>query len=125
MAKQQISGLQLKTIPARIQVDTTNGALAGMKVFAGRGKITATTGTDAAEGVTFPSAFTAPPIVVCQYMGYANAGAAWTDYPNDSWGGMTFSAQNPGLTSFTARGRRNDGATLGGDYYYSWIAIGV
>ena len=95
------------------QDDTTNTEqLRDVKIQFGRGRVTATTGSDTAEAVTFAEAFTERPIVICNFIGYANASSAWTDTPNDSWGGMTFSAQNPSTTGFTARGRRNDGATL-------------
>jgi H-type lectin domain len=105
------------------QDDTTNSTQPNTKIFYGRGKVTQTTTTNVAETVTFPEAFTSTPVVVCQFMGYNTTGA-WIDNPASDWGGMTFSAQNATTTSFTARGRRNDGADLHGDYYYSWIAIG-
>jgi hypothetical protein len=106
------------------QRNTTNSVVAGAFIQTGHGMVSAASGTDAAETVTFPIAFTSKPVVICQFEGYGGGGV-YTDAPTDTWGGMTFSAQGQTTTGFVARGRRNDGSSLGGDYYYSWIAIGA
>lgn len=76
--------------------------------------------------ITFPKSFTSGtiPTVVCSFGGYTGPGDGWTDTPNPSWGGCAFSAVGVTNTSFTARCRRFDGATLLGVYYVNWIAIG-
>lgn len=74
--------------------------------------------------ITFPKQFKTLPTVVCSFGGYGSPGEAWTDTPNSSWGGCSFSAVAVTNTSFTARCRRFDGAQLLGTYYVNWIAIG-
>lgn len=106
------------------QRNTTNSTINGVKIQSGHGMISVGSGTDAAEAVTFPEAFTSKPVVVCQFEGYYSGGT-YIDNPTADWGGMTFSAQAQTTSGFTARGRRNDGSGLNGDYYYSWIAIGI
>lgn len=81
---------------------------------------------ESAVQITFPKSFTSGtiPTVVCSFGGYTGPGDGWTDTPNSSWGGCAFSAVGVTNTSFTARCRRFDGATLLGVYYVNWIAIG-
>ena len=79
---------------------------------------------EAAATITFPKQFKTIPTVVCSFGGYGQPGDRWTDTPNSSWGGCSFSAVNVTNTSFTARCRRFDGAQLLGTYYVNWIAIG-
>lgn len=74
--------------------------------------------------ITFPKQFKTIPTVVCSFGGYGQPGDRWTDTPNSSWGGCSFSAVGVTNTSFTARCRRFDGAQLLGTYYVNWIAIG-
>lgn len=79
---------------------------------------------EATAQITFPKQFKTLPTVVCSFGGYTGPGDGWTDTPNSSWGGCAFSAVGVTNTSFTARCRRFDGATLLGVYYVNWIAIG-
>ena len=106
------------------QDDITNSTQPNTKIFYGRGKISQNTGTDAAETVTFPEAFTSTPVVVLNFIGYTIYGSGWADVPTAGWGGATGSAEGTTTSGFTAQLRRNDGANFNGDYYYSWIAIG-
>lgn len=125
MAETKVTGSELKgSIPMNKQRDTTN-SVANCIIQHGRGMITIPSGTDGAETLTFPVAFKSGtyPTVVAQFSGYGSGGS-FVDNQNDSWGGATFSAQNPSNTGCTIRGRRNDGSSFGGDYYYTWIAVG-
>ena len=79
---------------------------------------------EAAAQITFPKRFKTIPTVVCSFGGYTGPGDAWTDTPNSSWGGASFSAVGVTNSGFTARCRRFDGAQLLGVYYVNWIAIG-
>lgn len=125
MAKQKINNQQVASVPVTTLVFNTTTVLNGAKIESGRGVVGTTSGTDVAATITFPSAFTSQPIVVCQFLGYNTYNTGWTETPQSTWGGMTFSAQGVTNTTFVARGRRNDGSALNGDYYFSWIAIGV
>lgn len=81
---------------------------------------------EATAQIVFPESFTSGtiPTVVCNFGGYGGPGDPWTDTPNSSWGGCSFSAVGVTNSGFTARCRRFDGATLLGTYYVNWIAIG-
>lgn len=96
-----------------------------VNIQCGVAMINAPTATlEVAAQITFPKQFKTLPTVVCSFGGYTGPGDAWTDTPNPSWGGCAFSAVGVTNTSFTARCRRFDGATLLGVYYVNWIAIG-
>ena len=81
---------------------------------------------EATAQITFPESFPSGtiPTVVCSFGGYGQPGDGWTDTPNSSWGGCTFSAVGVTNSGFTARCRRFDGTMLLGTYYVNWIAIG-
>ena len=77
--------------------------------------------------VQFPEIFNGDikPVVLCTFAGYTGSAAdAWTDSPIADWSGATISAVGATNSSFKARIRRFDGATLLGAYYFNWIAIG-
>ena len=124
MAETKVTGSEIASVPVNTRVFNTNTLLKGAKIQTGRMVVGATSGTDASTTITFPEAYTSKPIVICNYLGYSVYNSGWTETPSGDWGGMTFSAQSVTNTTFLARGRRNDGSTLNGDYYFSWIAIG-
>ena len=77
--------------------------------------------------VKFPEIFKGDikPVVLCTFSGYTgNAADKWTDSPIPDWAGATIAAVGATNSSFKARVRRFDGATLLGVYYFNWIAIG-
>ena len=77
--------------------------------------------------VQFPEIFKGDikPVVLCTFSGYTgNAADKWTDSPIQDWAGAAIAAVGATNSSFKARIRRFDGATLLGVYYFNWIAIG-
>ena len=77
--------------------------------------------------VQFPEIFKGDikPVVLCTFSGYTgNAADRWTDSPIPDWAGAAIAAVGATNSSFKARIRRFDGATLLGAYYFNWIAIG-
>lgn len=77
--------------------------------------------------VQFPEIFKGDikPVVLCTFSGYTGSVAdAWTDSPIADWAGAAIAAVGTTNSSFKARIRRFDGATLLGAYYFNWIAIG-
>lgn len=77
--------------------------------------------------VQFPEIFKGDtkPVVLCTFAGYtSNAADTWVNTPFDTWAGAAIAAVGATNSSFKARIRRFDGATLLGAYYFNWIAIG-
>lgn len=77
--------------------------------------------------VQFPEIFKGDikPVVLCTFSGYTgNAADRWTDSPITDWAGAAIAAVGATNSSFKARIRRFDGATLLGAYYFNWVAIG-
>lgn len=113
------------SFPTNYRRNTTN-SVANAIIQHGRGMISIPSTSDGSQTLTFPVAFKSGtiPTVVAQFYGYGSGGT-FQDTTNDSWGGATFSAQNATNTAVTIRARRNDGSAFGGDYYYTWIAVGV
>mgnify|MGYP001740559396 CR=1 FL=1 len=77
--------------------------------------------------VQFPEIFKGniKPVVLCTFAGYtSNAADTWVNTPFDIWAGAAIAAVGATNSSFKARIRRFDGATLLGAYYFNWIAIG-
>nr|DAY38314.1 MAG TPA: hypothetical protein [Caudoviricetes sp.] len=77
--------------------------------------------------VQFPEIFNGgiKPVVLCTFSGYTgNAADKWTDSPIPDWAGAAIAAVGTTNSSFKARIRRFDGATLLGAYYFNWVAIG-
>lgn len=77
--------------------------------------------------VKFPEIFKGDikPVVLCTFSGYTgNAADKWTDSPIPDWASAAIAAVGATNSSFKARIRRFDGATLLGAYYFNWIAIG-
>lgn len=82
---------------------------------------------EATVDVQFPEIFKGDikPVVLCTFAGYTGSTAdAWTDSPIADWAGAAIGAVGTTNSSFKARIRRFDGATLLGAYYFNWIAIG-
>lgn len=116
-----------------IATKTNNGVNAKkpLNIQCGRGRILVPTQSpqpvEAIVEVQFPEIFKGDvkPVVLCTYSGYtANATDAWTDAPFDIWAGAAIGAVGVTNSSFKARIRRFDGATLLGAYYFNWVAIG-
>lgn len=107
--------------------DDTTQPVASTIIQHGRAAVSAPGGFEAIGSVVFPKQFKAGtiPTVVCSFNGYTPPGEGWTDSPNSSWAGISVAAVGLTNTSFAPRVRRFDGATLGGVYYFSWIAIGA
>lgn len=108
--------------------DSTNQPVEPVIFQYGRARVIAPTDTtETTTTVAFPKIFKSGtvPTVICTYNGYGNASDPWTDAPNPSWAGASIGAVNITNSSFAARCRRFDGATLRGSYYFSWIAIGA
>ena len=77
--------------------------------------------------VQFPEIFKddTKPVVLCTFSGYtSHATDDWVNTPFDVWAGAAIAAVGVTNSSFKARIRRFDGATLLGAYYFNWIAIG-
>lgn len=77
--------------------------------------------------VQFPEIFKGDikPVVLCTFSGYTSSATdKWTDSPISDWAGAAIAAVGATNSSFKARIRRFDGATLLGAYYFNWVAIG-
>lgn len=113
------------------KTDNTANGKQPLNIQCGRARILIPTQApqpvEAIVEVQFPEIFKGDtkPVVLCTYSGYtANATDAWTDAPLDTWAGAAIGAVGATNSSFKARIRRFDGATLLGAYYFNWIAIG-
>jgi hypothetical protein len=111
----------------RRQLNTTNDAPTGLTVQFGWGFIQGDSTADINESITFPVAFSSPPVVICSALGKRTS--APTDIDDlDATTASTYGAQ---MNSITTSGadvylRVESGSTFNNTHYfgYSWIAIG-
>ena len=113
------------------KTDNAANAKKPLAVQCGRGRILVPTQSpqpvEAIVEVQFPEIFKGDnkPVVLCTFAGYTGRAAdAWTDSPIADWAGAAMAAVGVTNSSFKARIRRFDGATLLGAYYFNWVAIG-
>jgi len=105
------------------QSNTTNTTTNAQRMETGFGFQVGNSTVDISKTVTFSSAFTAAPVVICTAIGYGST--TFNLATTTAWGGITWAAKST-TTTFSAIGRRNDGSvTATGDgYYFQWFAIG-
>lgn len=111
----------------RSKQDGTDQPAGATFIQYGRARLNAASGIEAAGLVTFPRQFKAGtiPAVISTFNGYTLPGESWTDTLSSSWAAIAVAAVDVSNVSFAPRIRRLDGATLGGAYYFSWMAIGA
>jgi hypothetical protein len=114
------------TVFSHRQLDTTNDS-GRFLIQQGIGRIAGANAASVSEAVTFPVAFAAVPMVVCQHIGGRTTGAFNTTGLIEIAVPVMGQPVVPSTTGFTAKIHRTDGANLstGFDMYYSWLAIGV
>ena len=111
----------------RRQDNTTNSAPTGYLIQSGWGFVTGTSSNTGTKTVTFPTAFSAAPIVLMTSLGAkgtdpANISDFTTNQTSNEW---NFAAQDIVAASFVARCIR-DGTSMGTlRIGFTWLAIGA
>jgi len=119
-----VTGVKIASYRTRRQDNTTNSDETAAKIQIGWGYITFSSAAQGSETVTFPTAFTNRPIVVCTFGGDSVSGTNYGD------GGANISAafaEALAVTTsgFTAVVSLKGTTPVNGNFFYQWTAIGT
>lgn len=123
------TGLRENFFRGRLQADTTNSAPTGLTIQHGWGYIVGNGTARLSKTVTFPTAFTSPPIVLVSFISAAataDGTPTSTGSFNVDWGSFRGAASDDITTSsFLMRLEAVANHSASFNFGFSWIAIGV